>query len=272
MLIYKATSTLDSYLPDLEFTEDTREAEIILVGGKRFAFEDFPKLAGIFKTGVGTDNLPFDEAQDRGVEIALPSSKTCDFIFEETASFSCHLILRGLYTETGVWAKWKKHNRKALQSKRLLVVGAGRIGQRVADKMEAFLQVDTFDTATHSWAVFESKVRLADCVSIHVPLNAETKGLFNAVRLAWLPDGALLVNTARAPIVDENDLYAELSSGRLRAAVDVFWEEPYTGILTELPADRFIRTPHIASTCVEFVKGATDDFLQFLEKIEAKRG
>ena len=73
MLIYKATGTLDSCLPELEFTDNTSEAEIILVGGKRFAIEDFPRLVGIFKTGVGTDNLPFGKAQDRGVEIALPS-------------------------------------------------------------------------------------------------------------------------------------------------------------------------------------------------------
>jgi phosphoglycerate dehydrogenase-like enzyme len=267
MLIYKATNTLDGYLTSLEYTEDMAEAEIILVGGKKFDLDDFPKLRGVFKTGVGTDNLPFAEANARGIKVELPSEKTCDIIFEETAAFTCHLILKGLYAEAGAWDTWAKADRQALHQKKLLVVGTGRIGQRVTDKMKSFLEVDTFDTAHDAAEVFESKVRVADCVSIHVPLNEETSRLFNAERLAWMPGNALLVNTARGPVVDEDDLYQELSTGRLRAAMDVFWEEPYRGKLTELPAERFIRTPHIASTCKEFIQGTAEDFLKFLQKL-----
>lgn len=266
MKIYKATSTLEGYLPSLEYTDDKDQAEIMLVGGKKFALEDFPKLRGIFKTGVGTDNLPFEEAGVRGVDIELPSEATCDIIFEETAAFTCHLILKGLYAEAGQWDEWQKADRKALHKHRLLVVGTGRIGRRVAEKMQLFMEVDTFDTAQDALESFGSKVSKADCVSLHVPLNEETRGLFNAERLAWLPDGALLVNTARGPVVVEDALYDELSTGRLRAAIDVFWEEPYRGKLTELAADRFIRTPHIASTCKEFIQGTAEDFLTFLQK------
>ena len=254
MLIYKATNTLDSYLPSLQYTENKSEATVMLVGGKKFALADFPKLCGIFKTGVGTDNLPFDEAAARGVVISLPSEATCDIIYEETASFTCHLILSGLYAGAGEWATWLKVDRPVLHQLRLLVVGNGRIGHRVADKMRAFMEVGTFDSLQDDPASFEQKVRCADCVTLHVPLTAETRSMFNAERLAWLRDGALLVNTARAAVVDEYALFAELSSGRLRAAVDVFWEEPYRGRLTELPANHFIRTPHIASTCREFLR------------------
>ena len=264
MLIYKATTTLDGYLPPVDFTGDKSTAEVLLVGGKKFDLLELPRLRGIFKTGVGTDNLPFAEAAERGIEIALPSATTCDVIFEETAAFTCHLILSGLYAGAGDWETWYKVDRPQLSSRRLLVVGAGRIGQRVADKMAAFLSVDTFDTAQDAPERFEEKVRAADCVSLHVPLTDETRFLFNAERLAWLRDGALLVNTARGPIVHEQSLYAELAAGRLRAAIDVFWEEPYRGPLAALPADRFIRTPHIASTCKEFVQGTAHDFLGFL--------
>lgn len=267
MLIYKATNTLDGYLPSLQYTEDKSQAMVMLVGGKKFAFSDFPKLRGIFKTGVGTDNLPFDEAAAHGVNIELPSEATCEIIYEETAAFTCHLILSGLYAGAGEWSAWRKVDRPSLHRRRLLVVGNGRIGRRVADKMCKFMEVDTFDSAQNAPEYFEQKVRRADCVTLHVPLTAVTKALFNAERLAWMHDGALLVNTARGPVVHEESLYAELSSGRLRAAIDVFWEEPYRGKLTELPADRFIRTPHIASTCQEFVQGTATDFLQFLEKI-----
>jgi len=265
MLIYKATNTLDDYLPSLQYTKSKTEAEVILVGGKKIKLADFPKLRGIFKTGVGTDNLPFAEATKHSIDIALPSKATCDIIYEETASFTCHLILCGLYAGSGDWGKWKKRARPTLHNNQLLVVGTGHIGQLVVEKMRGFMNVDTFDSAHNAPEDFESKARNADCVTLHVPLTIATTALFNAERLAWLRDGTLLVNTSRGPVIHEDALYSELSSARLRAAIDVFWQEPYRGILDKLPADRFIRTPHIASTCREFIQGTATDFLQFLK-------
>lgn len=272
MLIYKATNTLDGYLPSLQYTEDKNQAEVMLVGGKKFTLADFSCLQGIFKTGVGTDNLPFAQAAELGIDIRLPSEKTCNIIYEETASFTCHLILSGLYAEAGEWENWKKVVRQTLHQQQLLVVGAGRIGQRVVDKMRAFMKVDTFDSAYNAPEDFEPKVRQADCVTLHVPLTTATNEFFNAGRLAWMRNGALLVNTSRGQVIHEEALYAELSSDRLRAAIDVFWKEPYQGKLNELPTDRFIRTPHIASTCTGFIQGTATDFVQFLEEISKNSG
>ena len=265
MLIFKATNTLDAHLPPLDYTNDKSSAEVMIVGGKQIALAEFPRLKLIFKTGVGTDNLPFDEAAKRGVAIELPSEATCNIIYEETAAFTCHMILTGLYSQSGDWDSWAKADRPALQHRRLLIVGNGRIGGRVAEKMKNFMVVETFDSIQDDPESFEQKVRRADCVTLHVPLNPETKSLFNAERLSWLRDGSLLVNTARGQVVDEGALYDELKSGRLRAACDVFWEEPYSGKLAGLPSDRFIKTPHIASTCQEFIRGAALDFLQLFE-------
>ena len=264
MLVYRATNTLEGYLPPLHYTEEKTLAEVMLVGGKAIDLDEFPKLRGIFKTGVGTDNLPFAEAEKRGIKIALPSGATCDVIFEETAAFACHLILAGHYAGAGDWDRWHKVDRPQLATRRLLVIGVGRIGQRVIDKMKPFMQVDSFDSARDAPETLETKMRAAHCVSLHVPLSLETRNLLNAERLSWLPDGALVVNTARGPNIDEDALYAELNAGRLRAAIDVFWKEPYQGRLAELPQDRFIRTPHIASTCKEFVQGTAEDFVEFL--------
>ena len=269
MLIYKATKTINGYLPPLEYTEDKSRAELMMVGGKKIILSEFPKLRGIFKTGVGTDNLPFDEAVKLGVEIALPSEETCNIIYEETASFTCHLILAGLYAGMGGWDDWHKQDRTQLAKRRLLVIGAGRIGGRVLNKMSAFMQVDSFDTAHDMPETLEAKVRAADCVSLHVPLTKETHTFFNSECLCWMQDGAVLVNTARGPVIDEQALYSELESGRLRAAVDVFWQEPYNGKLAALPPDRFIRTPHIASTCREFIQGTANDFISFMNKLDA---
>jgi phosphoglycerate dehydrogenase-like enzyme len=268
--IWKGTNTLDGYLPELEYAEDPAAAEVMLVGGKKFDLQTFPQLKGIFKTGVGTDNLPFSEAEKRGISIGLPSETTCEIIYEETAAFTCHLLLSGWYAGVGNWAAWQKADRPCLRPRRLLVVGTGRIGQRVFDKMAGFLNVSAFDAARNDPAQLEPFVRAADIVSLHIPLTPATKGFFGVEKLGWMKDGALLVNTSRGPVVEEDALFDELSADRLRAAFDVFWEEPYAGKLAALPPERFFRTPHIASTCREFLQGTAQDFLQFLNGIEAE--
>lgn len=268
MLIYKNTSTLDNYLSSLQYTENKEKAEIMLVGGKQFDLDEFPQLRGVFKTGVGTDNLPFSKAEQKGVKIGLPSENTREIIYEETAAFSCHLILAGLYTNVSNWENWTKFSRKQLAKQRLLVIGAGRIGKRVMNKMDLFMIVDSFDITINKPEMLEPKLREADCVSIHVPLTADTRNLLNIERLSWLKDGALVVNTARGPIIDEEALYQECAKNRLRAAIDVFWEEPYSGHLNNLSSDRFIRTPHIASTCKDFLYSTAKDFMSFLIEFE----
>ena len=86
----------------------------------------------------------------------------------------------------------------------------------------------------------------ADLVTIHAPLTPETRGLLDARRLALLPDGACLANTARGEIVDEDALVAELVSGRIRAGLDVFAHEPRVPEpLLSLP--NVVLTPHLGS-------------------------
>ena len=93
-------------------------------------------------------------------------------------------------------------------------------------------------------------LRESDVVSIHTPLNAETRGLISRERLALMPDGATLVNTARGAVVDEEALVAELVSGRISAGLDVFTAEPSVPeALLGLP--NVVLTPHIASATVE---------------------
>ena len=70
-----------------------------------------------------------------------------------------------------------------------------------------------------------------------------------------MKDGAALINTARGPIVDEEALYAEIKLGRLKAAFDVFWKEPYNQKLKEFYPNFFYMTPHVASTCKGFLIG-----------------
>lgn len=265
------TQTLDGLLGDLQLHHsDDRDANVLLVGGKAIDLDNYPKLQGIFKTGVGTDNLPFETAKERGIEIALPQSETCQIIFKETASFASHLILSCLLRNIGNFEYWKKHPRRALSSCEALVIGTGRIGKIVRDRMIPFCSVKTYDAQSNSPDQLEALIRAADCISIHLPLTSATTGFFNQEKLSWMKDGSALVNTARGLIVDESALYAELNSGRLFAALDVFSQEPYNGPLRDLPDDAVILTPHVASTCSEFLEETAKDFLAFVKKIEGK--
>lgn len=268
MQIWSNTKTLDGYIPEISFVADKQEAEVALVGGKAINLSEFPRLRGIFKTGVGRDNVPEEEARKRGILCEFPSAATCEIIYEETANFACNLIFKCLYAEVGDFATWKKIDRPVLRSRRLLVIGAGKIGGRVAAKMRTFLEVTTYDSLTDKPENLEPLIREADCISLHLPLIAQTRNFFDATKFAWMRAGAWLVNTARGAVVEEDALFDEVSSGRLRAAFDVFWEEPYKGKLMGLPAERFIASPHVASTCREFLAETADDFRKFLGQLE----
>lgn len=267
MKIWSNTKTLDGYLPGLQFVAEKSEAEVALVGGKAIDLNEFPRLRGIFKTGVGRDNVPEEEARRRGIRCGFPSPATAAIIYEETAGFACHLILRCLYAEIGDFSSWTKRDRPALSGREVLVVGTGQIGGRVAKKMQAFAKVCTFDIAKNRMDELEPLMRRADCATLHIPLTDATRGFFDTTKLGWLKDGAALVNTARGAIVNEEALHRELAAGRLRAAFDVFWQEPYRGRLLDLPPDRFIVSPHVASTCQEFIAATAADFRQFLNSL-----
>jgi phosphoglycerate dehydrogenase-like enzyme len=270
MNIFKLTNTIDKYLDNAKynFTNDKSKADLILVGGQKFDLNDFPKLKGIFKTGVGTDNLPFDEALKRNIEIRLPSESTKDVIYEETASYTCFLILYGMYSHVSEFGTWQKLNRISLSSNNLLIMGLGNIGKRVAFKMSSFMKVLTYDPLENSEIELLELFRNADCVSLHMPLNSSTKSFFNKEKLSLLKDNCLLVNTSRGALVDEDALYDELYSKRIKAAFDVFWNEPYSGQLINISEKYFIKSPHIASTCNEFLQGLATDFEQFILKFK----
>ena len=96
------------------------------------------------------------------------------------------------------------------------------------------------------------------------------KQFLNTEKLGWMRDGAALVNTARGPVVDEKALLSEIDSGRLRAAFDVFWQEPYEGPLRAFHPDRFLMSPHVASTCEDFLKGLAGDLNVFIDRLNGR--
>jgi D-3-phosphoglycerate dehydrogenase len=163
-----------------------------------------------------------------------------------------------------------------LEGKRLGIVGLGRIGEKVARYGLAFgMQVAAFDPYRSDWpegilrcSMLEDLLRCSDVLSLHVPLNGETYHMIGERELSLLPQGAVLVNTARGGVVDENALLAALSSRHLAgAAIDVIENE--LGVrnfqTTRLVGyarrhDNLLITPHLAGATVESM-AATEVFM-----------
>ena len=121
--------------------------------------------------------------------------------------------------------------------------------------MQAFMKIVTFDIMENELSELRSLIKQADCITLHIPKTDENEAFMDKGKLAMMKDNAVLVNTARGAIVDEEALYTEVRSGRLKAAFDVFWQEPYDGKLKKFHPDSFFMSPHVASTCNGFLKG-----------------
>ncbi len=267
MKIWKNTSTLDGYDEGLIFTESKAEADIALMGSKPITLAEFSNLKGIFRAGVGRDNVPIKEAETLGIKVGFPAKETIDIIYEETANFTCGLILRMLYQMVGSLAPWAKHNRLQLADRVLLVIGVGNIGGRVAEKMRKFLKVKTYDVLQNLDSELKNMISVADCITLHIPKSKKTNHFMDSEKLSWMKDNTVLVNTARGAIVDEDALFNEIASSRLRASFDVYWQEPYHGKLKEFHPHRFYMTPHVASTCSGFLEGCRKGLDKLIEEI-----
>lgn len=267
-MLYKQTNTLDGLIDDVPVTADRAVATCVLLGSKALDVDAFPRLRGIFRVGVGTENVPWAAAKARGLRVGLPSTGTAEIIYRETASFTCYLILQAVYGAAGTLEGWIKHPRREIGVRTLLVIGLGHIGRRVATQMSSFMPVTTYDVLENAPDDLPRLLAGADIVTLHVPLTDATRGMVGARELAQLRDGATIINTARGALVDEAALLAELQRGRVRASFDVFWKEPYAGPLAALPADRFHMTPHVASTCDGFLVRLADDLRQFMRDLE----
>lgn len=267
MKIWKNTSTLNGFDDGLEFTSSKDEASVALLGSKPINLNEFKNLKGIFRAGIGRDNVPEKEAKKKNIIVKYPSRQTKNIIFRETAYFTCNLIFRMFYQHVGTINPWSKSPRVFLAKKTLLVIGKGKVGNKVIELMKSFMDVISFDIYENNISELKSLIKKADCISLHIPLSNKNISFFDSEKLSWMKDDAILVNTSRGPIVCEDSLYEELNKKRIKAAFDVYWFEPYNGKLTEFHPDYFYMTPHVASTCKDFLIGCRESLNDLLKKL-----
>jgi D-3-phosphoglycerate dehydrogenase len=223
-----------------------------------------PNLRVISRIGVGCDNIDLAAASRRGIAVCnAPDAPTIS-----TAEHAIALMLAVAKQIPSLEAQLKRgdrpnyflENRGLELSGRIFgVVGFGRIGRRVA-RLARGLDMEVVGYDPHAnegdfvqndvvrCATLNELLKIADVVSLHIPLNDQTRGLFDRQRLESMKPGSILINTARGGLIGEAALLAVLQSGHLfGAGLDVFRSEPPPPDDPLLNCDRIVATPHVAS-------------------------
>lgn len=228
--------------------------------------ERLPALRVVADYAVGYDNVDLQAAARRGVVV----THTPDVLTNATADLTWALILavaRRLpegdeVARSGEWSGWHPRQLlgKELNGSTLAILGMGRIGEAVARRGRAFGMRIVYWSRSARPALdreldarrleLEEALASADVVSVHLPLADETRALLDARRLALMKPDAILINTARGPIVDENALADALEGQRLMGAgLDVHENEP--AVHPRLAAsDRTVLLPHLGSATI----------------------
>jgi len=228
-------------------------------------FDALPDLRVVSKYGVGLDMIDLEAARRHGVAIRWTPGVNRQAVAELTIGFMialCRSIVPlALNVREGVWRQ--PGGGRQLSSAVIGVLGCGHVGQQVARLCRAFgatvlaHDVRAYDEFYREYGVqpvaFSALLEQSDIVTVHVPLDASTRGLIGAHELSSMKRAAYLVNTARGGIVDESAVAAALVERRLAgAAFDVFTAEPPVN-RELLRAPNFIGTPHIGAGTHEAV-------------------
>ena len=222
------------------------------------------RLKVVGRAGVGVDNIELGAATAAGIAVVNAPTANTIAAAEHTLALILALARHVAAADASVRrAEWRRADFMGaeIMGRTLGIVGLGRVGLAVANRARAFeMTLLGSDPLVSADAAAARGVRLveldellpaADVVTLHLPLAAATRGLFDAERLARMKPGALLVNVARGGIVDEAALAKALASGRLGgAAIDVFEHEPVRDSPL-LSAPNTVLTPHLGASTAE---------------------
>lgn len=273
LVVYDGTS-------DADLAERIRDADIVYTNKMRLTAEllrDAPKLRFIGLTATGSDNVDLECAREHGIVVAnirnYCTASVVEHVFGALLMLTHSLPQYRASVAAGEWQQSSmpfllNHPIRELSAMTLGIVGHGTLGQGVATIGRAFgMQVlvaarpgaTTIPDGRHA---FEDVLASADAISLHCPLNRETRKLMSAKQFGQMKKGAFLVNTARGGLVDSAALVKALETGHLAgAAVDVLPHEPPVDgdPLLDYTGRNLIVTPHIAWASDEARQNAIDE-------------
>jgi len=252
----------------------------------RTVIESAPELRIISRTGAGYDNVDVAAATEHGILVCNLPGINSDTVAEHTTALILGLLKQipkmDRYVREGKWAKRDEYIPRDAKGKVLGIVGFGRIGQRVAQKAKAGLEMDilVFDPYVQKdfsdeYIFCESLEELfskSDVVTIHVPNLPSTKRMITGELLWKMKPEAYIINTSRGNIIDESALIEVLSTKRIAGAgLDVFEHEPVSDNHPFLSMDNVILSPHSAALTRECgVKMTVEAVRQVVDYLEGR--
>ena len=221
----------------------------------------------ISRHGVGYDNVDLDFLNENKIALCITSTSNAVSVAEHVLSFFIYLTKKlslsdSLVKEGNFEKRSELPNFFELYKKKVLIIGFGRIGKEVAKRCLGFdMEVYVYDPFLDNEIIIKNQcipieknqgLAIADFITIHLPLNGDTKNFISQTELNVMKKKSILVNTSRGGIVNENDLCIALESKKIQGAgMDVFVSEPPESNHPFFKLDNILLTPHNAALTLE---------------------
>ena len=229
--------------------------------------EHCDNLKIISRHGVGYDNVDLDFLNENKIALCITSTSNAVSVAEHVLSFFIYLTKKlslsdSLVKEGNFEKRSQLPNFFELYKKKVLIIGFGRIGKEVAKRCLGFdMEVYVYDPFLDNEIIIRNQcipieknqgLAIADFITIHLPLNRDTKNFISQTELNLMRKNSILVNTSRGGIVNENDLCIALESKKIQGAgIDVFVSEPPESNHPFFKLDNILLTPHNAALTLE---------------------
>ena len=264
-----------------DLDENIEDAEIVVIRSgttlDKAIIEKAKSLKIIARCGVGVDNIDVDYAKSQNIFVTNSPSANLISVVELTValiiSAARKINLADKHLKEGKWNR-KEFVGIELSGKQLGIIGFGKAGKLVSERMKAFgMSIAFYDPYIKDWNGSEKNLELdelltsSDIVSIHVIKTKETENLISKEKLDLLKENAILINTSRGGVLDEDYLIELLKSKKIfGAGLDVYSEEPPKNIDTFSDLN-LISTPHIGASTSEAQLKAGLDTVENIKKI-----
>jgi phosphoglycerate dehydrogenase-like enzyme len=280
-------------LPDLDVRTDTdfdrSEADVLVVTTftrvDSELLEKFPTLKFLQVASTGYDNVDLNAVRNKGVMLSNIPVANKESVAEHVIAMVLSLLkdMRFLDNElrNGNWPMIT--GSRELKGKTFGIVGMGAIGIRLAERLLPFevaivyhdvrrLPEEREQNLGLTFLPFERLLEVSDIISIHVPLTRETDNMFSSSEFGKMKDGAILINTSRGEVVDEQALIGAVKGKGIRAGLDVFPAEPPDFSSELFKLDNVIFSPHIAGVTLEsqqrFITETVSNVLRYAQGVD----